>query len=414
MIAADRLQSNRVFTVAFVAIAFAGLGMPKWLQPDDAALGQSPRETNADEQTPVKAPAESRITAADNARFRSEIENGKASKKRQHATLAAIYWLARHQLADGSWSLQRYNVCCTDKTCTGAGSVESFSAATAMALLPFLDAFQTQATKGPFKRTVGDGIDWLVRHQKAKGDLSGGGASQIYSHALATIALCKDYGMTRDIAVGRAAQKAVNFIQATQNSKTGGWRYHPGEDGDTSLLGWQVAALREATLAGLSVNPETRNRAKTFLKSCAPGGADAGKFSYLPGSRPSLTMSAVGILCSQKFGTDAADPEITGGIAYLMANQPDANQRNVYYWYFASHALHNMADKDWDTWNSKIRKILVETQQREGCATGSWDPEKPTKDAWGNYGGRLMMTSFSCQILEFFGERIWLYRVNPK
>ena len=55
-----------------------------------------------------------------------------------------------------------------------------------------------------------------------------------------------------------------------------------------------------------------------------------------------------------------------------------------------------MADKDWDTWNRKMRKILVASQAREGCATGSWDPDKPTRDAWGPQGGRIMQTSLSC------------------
>ena len=63
-----------------------------------------------------------------------------------------------------------------------------------------------------------------MNHQKPDGDLSADAASQMYSHGLATIALCEDYGMSHDKAVGRAAQKAINFIQAAQNTKTGGWR----------------------------------------------------------------------------------------------------------------------------------------------------------------------------------------------
>ncbi len=72
----------------------------------------------------------------------------------------------------------------------------------------------------------------------------------MYSHGLATIALCEDYGMSSDKTVGEHAQKAINFIQAAQNTKTGGWRYHPGDEGDTSVVGWQLMALKSAKWPG--------------------------------------------------------------------------------------------------------------------------------------------------------------------
>ena len=76
----------------------------------------------------------------------------------------------------------------------------------------------------------------------------------MYAHALATMALCEAFGMTGDQRVGAAAQAAVDFIAAAQNRQTGGWRYHPGEEGDTSVMGWQIMALKSARLAGLKVD----------------------------------------------------------------------------------------------------------------------------------------------------------------
>ena len=66
----------------------------------------------------------------------------------------------------------------------------------------------------------------------------------MYSHGLATIALCEAYGLTGDKQVGVAAQKAVNFIVKAQNAADGGWRYYPGDAGDTSVFGWQLMALK--------------------------------------------------------------------------------------------------------------------------------------------------------------------------
>ena len=64
-----------------------------------------------------------------------------------------------------------------------------------------------------------------MKHQSADGDLSAGTDHQMYSHGIATIAMCEAYGMTKDQYVGAAARKAVHFIEMAQNKETGGWRY---------------------------------------------------------------------------------------------------------------------------------------------------------------------------------------------
>jgi hypothetical protein len=338
------------------------------------------------------------------------------------AVVAALDWLARHQMRDGSWSLQSYAKMCKDRSCTGEGGQESFSAATAMGILPFLAAGKTQQSKGPVGRTIAAGVYWLLSHQKADGDLSAdasGKQSWMYSHGLATIALCECYGMSHDKNVGRAAQKAINFIEAAQNTKTGGWRYHPGDDGDTSVAGWQLMALKSAQMAGLSVSLAAFDGTKRWLQSVTVGGGNGassgsmgGEFSYQPEGAPSPTMSAVGLLCNQYLHAGKADPVIVRGVRYLMDNLPDAASPNVYYWYYASQVMHNMDDHDWDIWNRKMRTILVNSQTREGCAAGSWDPDKPNRDAWGTQGGRIMMTSLAVLTLEVYYRYMPLYRTD--
>ena len=78
-----------------------------------------------------------------------------------------------------------------------------------MALLCFLGAGQTHKTKGPYRRNIEQGLIWLVRHQKADGNLAKDcKTSPMYSHGLATIALCEAYGLSGDRNVGNAAQLA--------------------------------------------------------------------------------------------------------------------------------------------------------------------------------------------------------------
>ena len=171
---------------------------------------------------------------------------GGGTKQSERAVTAALVWLANHQLSDGSWSLKNYVHRCSDKTCTGIGGVLADTGATAMGLLPFLAAGQTHTSKGPYKEKIRRGMAWLIRNQQADGNLAKGSQQMMYSHGLATIALCEAFGLSGDKQVGIAAQGAVNFILAAQNKADGGWRYNPGDAGDTSVVGWQLMALKSA------------------------------------------------------------------------------------------------------------------------------------------------------------------------
>ncbi len=330
---------------------------------------------------------------------------------------AALNWFVRHQLPDGSWSLQGYTTRCRDATCSGPGAAQADTAATAMAVLPFLATGATHKSKGLYQKTIADGLDWLVRQQKPDGDLRGG--STMYAHGLATIALCEAYGMTGDHKKGAAAQLAVDFLEAAQNKHTGGWRYQPGDEGDLSVAGWQIMALKSAQMAGLKVDGGAFQRARDYLQATsagqggsASGSAGRGRVAYQPGSPPSKTMTSVGLLCSQYLGASRDDPVLCDGTAYLMANLPEASRPDLYYWYYATQVLHNQPGPEWDVWNRRVRDLLVESQQREGCAAGSWDPRLPAPDPWGAQGGRLMMTSLATLTLEVYFRYIPLYKLD--
>ena len=286
-------------------------------------------------------------------------------------------------------------------------------AATALALLPMLGAGQTHLRDGEYKKAVGRGIDWLVAHQKPDGDLSAGAEQQMYSHAFAALALCEAYGITKDAALAVPAERAIDFIQDAQNKRTGGWRYHPGEVGDTSVFGWQVTALKSAQLAGLQVKASTLDGAKKWLASVSKTGDDGkpnGQFSYFPDATSTPTMSAVGMNCSRQLGVAKSDPLIAAGITYLAANPPDKDARNVYYWFQEAEIMENANDHDRNRWINRIRKYLEESQAREGCAAGSRSPDKPSRDAGGPNGGRLMTTSFSCLTLEVYYRYLTVFK----
>jgi hypothetical protein len=179
------------------------------------------------------------------------------------------------------------------------------------------------------------------------------------------------------------------------------------------VLGWQVMALKSGQMAGLVVSPAVMAGARQFLKSVASGYHDE-QFAYLPRQNPSETMTSVGLLCSQYLGAKRNDPQITEGVTYLIDHLPDDQQRNIYYWYYAMQVMHNVDGPQWDTWNRKTRRILIQTQVKEGCAAGSWDPALPTRDLWGDRGGRLMVTSLSALTLEVYYRYLPLYKLDAE
>ena len=233
----------------------------------------------------------------------------------------------------------------------------------------------------------------------------------MYAHGLASIALCEAYGLSQDKAVGRAAQQAINFIVAAQNAGTGGWRYEPGQPGDTSVVGWQVMALKSAQMAYLNVPKSALDGAQKWLDSCSHGTYKE-QFSYEPNGGPAPAMTGVGLLCSQYLHLRRDDPKMHGGVEYLMKQLPNNGQRNIYYWYYATQVMHNLPGPEWDAWNRTMRKLLIDTQEKEGCAAGSWNPDQPAKDAWSGPGGRIMITSLSCLTLEVYYRYLPLYKLD--
>jgi hypothetical protein len=343
------------------------------------------------------------------------LGTGGGTRATERAVAGALDWIARHQGQRGNWSLD-YRHQCKGGLCSGPGDekLKSDSAATGLALLPFLGAGQTHKSKGPYQTRINKGILWLVKQQDADGDLSGKCFQPMYAHGIATLALCEAYGLTRDPNVGNAAQKAVLYIEQAQNEGTGGWRYVPQEAGDTSVFGWQIMALKSAQLAGLSVNSVVLENAHKWLHSVAKG-KYLGLYSYQPYGEVRLSMTAVGMLCTQYLGVGRNDPPMLEGMQYLIDNLPDNTvNRDTYYWYYATLAMHNFGGPEWDAWNRKMRRVLVNSQIKEGCASGSWDPAQPTVDVWGIRGGRLMMTTFNALTLEVYYRYLPLFNTDSQ
>lgn len=314
------------------------------------------------------------------------------------AVKMALEWLAKNELPKHTgWSL-------VGPYQDGA-AVENNPSATAMAMLAFQGAGQTHQS-GKYKEQVAGGLKALLAMQDADGNFFQAGRSHdwLYTQAQCTIAICELYGMTHDSNLRAPAEKAVKFCIDSQDVM-GGWRYAPRNDSDLSVTGWMVMALQSARMAKIDVPSPVWQRISDFLDKVSVDGGE--RYGYQPGMDYTESMTAEGLLCREYLGWKRDDDRLENGVKYLMNHLPDWEQRDVYYWYYATQVLHHYGGDPWKKWNLKFRDMLVNHQEKSGPKRGSWDPEG---DRWGqNFAGRLYTTCLSVYMLEVYYRHLPIY-----
>jgi hypothetical protein len=324
------------------------------------------------------------------------------------AVAAALEWIANHQLPDGGWNYDHRIGPCNGR-CGNAGNLtDCRTGATAQALLPFLGAGQTHKT-GKYKKNVEAGLYFLTQQMKIKaqmglqcGDLAQGGGS-MYSHGMSAIVLCEAYAMTHDKGLMTPAQLSLNHIVYAQDPVGGGWRYAPRTPGDTSVVGWQLMALKSGHMAYLQVPPGTIVGANKFLDSVM---SDYAYYGYTDPGRGQAT-TAIGMLCRMYLGWKKDHPGIEKGIQYLSNTGP--SKGNMYYNYYATQCMRHYEGELWDKWNVKMRDQLVNSQEKQGHLKGSWHA---AGDHGAERGGRLYVTSMATMILEVYYRHMPIYGKN--
>jgi len=361
-------------------------------------------------------------------RLRSDEERGKAvmkfggSQETEDAVDRSLNWMASVQNPAGYWHAGVYGDDATTVPTGGGADQQPDVGTTALAVLAFLGK-QNTVDEGAYSPVVNRALKWIVAQQQVRHWGEGWGSSDgylgaeasefeaMYCHAMATFALAEAYAMSRKSPEAQwlrePLEKAVRFILDTQNVD-GGWRYVKGQrEGDMSIFGWQLMALKSAQASGIRIDERRLQMMQRFLNERRIG-SSGGLAGFRPREGASASAAAETLFCRQMLGMTndpVADEE---SVRVILANLPRGTTLNYYYWYYGTLAIYQHGGAEWEQWNTAMRNMLVAAQRRTGPMAGSWDPQ----DVWGSYGGRMYSTAIATLSLEVYYRYLPIYRLN--
>ena len=312
------------------------------------------------------------------------------SDESEKAVERALRYLAGTQQTDGRWTS------IMDKhTRRKRGRGQADIALTGLAVLCNLAGGYTPTKPSDYRRTVARGLDYLLDSQKSDGSLWEGGG-RMYGHAIATLALAEAAAMTGNDKYRRAAFKGSEYIIRAQHRSGGGWRYSPGQPGDTSVVGWCVMALHSTERLGMKIPDKTRDGALRYLNRV--GGGKTRVLAGYQNRGPTPAMSAEAGFSRMLLGQQLSDAQQEELGSYLLR---EGRQKEHYYcWYYTSMAMMQLGGSPWEKWNPKMRDHLIKLQCRGGSDNGSW-PAKG-KYAGHNGAGKIYTTSLAALTLEVY------------
>lgn len=309
------------------------------------------------------------------------------------AVTRGLRWLKANQNADGSW---------------GGGNKPAM---TGLALLAYFGHCETPASD-EFGDSCMKGIVYLTNlGMKTEGKLASNFTANgwVYEHGIATYAMGEALTFCKELKLDipglvEVTEKAGQFIIDNQN-KNGGWAYLFATDGghtDTSVVGWQLQALKACSHTGIKYKGLSSSINKG-LKYLSEMQNDNGGFGYSSPSRPSgnkdyFSLTGVGVLCHQMWGKGSSS-EARNGVKYIKENTKfdwNTEDSDLYAHYYESQAMMQAGGDDWKFYNDLFRDQLLNNQNPDG----SWKAPKFTGHGLG--GNEVYRNTLSILMLEVY------------
>jgi len=309
----------------------------------------------------------------------------------ENAVGRGLEWLTRHQEQDGRWDIQKYG-----------GEQGHDVAATSLSLLCYLGWGIKHNEPGVYQGPAAKAVEWLKKQVKSDGNAMGAGGN-MYDQGIAGIAMGEAYGLTKDPALGTIVSNMVAFVVKAQH-KNGGWRYQPGQEGDMSVTGWQIMALKSAEMAGVEVPKDAFERAEGWLTSVG-GGENGGICGYTDKNNRQPGMAAEGMFCRQILAVAPEDLRMLEGAGFLKTTLLSASHVDYYYWYYGTLAMYQHRGTAWETWNERLKEVLPDLQVKTGDEAGSWNPAGQQA----NRMGRVVTTALATLSMEVYYRYLPFY-----
>ncbi len=280
----------------------------------------------------------------------------------EDAVVASLRWLKKTQNKDGSWTSNQP------------------VAMTGLAVLAYLGHCET-AQSEEFGESVLAGITYLVdKAMKNNGKLSADfkRKSWCYEHAIAVYALAEAYTLCvksfgENInQLEDAVQASGQFLINSQNVN-GAWAYSYVEEGghtDTSIVGWQLQALKACKFTGLDFK-NMKRCVKKALDYMETKQASSGAFGYSSTTlrHDGTTLSAVGALSFQIWES-SANRHARKAVRFMDKNMKfDWNSKehsDLYGHYYAAQVMINHGGKEWKKYNKLFRDETLKNQNKDG------------------------------------------------
>ena len=354
------------------------------------------------------------------------------SRASESAVDRALRWFVRHQSPNGMWDVDGYPVNCTLDGPKGEPGTEytgadGDAAMTGYAVLAFLGAGYDHRTPNRYRRTVQNGLDWLLANQKADGSF---GLSRNYENGIVAMALAEAFAMSQDARLRKPAQQAIDYLLSVQNDQGNGygglgWNYTtPVARNDSSVTGWVVMALKSAQAGGLNIG-QGMNGARNYFERAWHATNNKGRdisdiytsrseFPYVWNSdddsiqRPNRT--AIGLCIGVFLGKGRGNmmmETLANDVMHRAFEAREADYQidqwpvNTYYLYYNTLGIFQVGGERWKRWNASARDMLVNSQrQTDDCFDGSWDFEGTR--FYGYKTGRILSTAYAALSLQVY------------
>lgn len=306
----------------------------------------------------------------------------------------ALAWLVRHQAEDGRWDVDGWQARCGARPCDDAplpaGAELRDVGLTATVTLAFVSCGHTQRF-GRFKEAVARALGWLRARQVEDGSVVGEvpHAHALDDHALATVALCETYALSRDFTLRRHAGRALAACLAAQEPD-GGWAHGASGAEGLARTARFVLALKTGKTCGLDVPQAAFERAHAWLSSRMVV-HDLLRLGAHDPLRCTATRAALArLFCGERRST----PDLRAAFGALRDGARHDGACEAWAGTWLAMQLGGAA---WRAWDRPVKDALLARTERDGCAGGSWAP-----GASCGVGGRVEATALAAMTLNLW------------